>query len=174
MWHGSAALGGAVVRWHASLAESIASASLAAHVTLDGSATALTGIAHWRPFGGTTLTNVRGRASWAQLAAAVPALAANCAVTLDVDLARIAANELTGTVTTLPGSCTPVGAPVRPVQRLLATFTGATGRVTTWTDRTTPLATVTLDGGIARLHLTPTGAAILPGPGRAGDIEFAL
>jgi hypothetical protein len=174
VWHGSATFGGAVARWDASLAESIASASLAAHVTLDGPATALTGVAHWRPVGGTTLTAVRGRASWAHLAAVVPALAADCAVTLNVDLARIAANDLTGTVTTLPGSCTPVGAPVRSVPRLIATFGGASGRVTTWTDRTSPLATVALGGGIVRLHLTPVGAAVLPGPGRAGDIEFAL
>lgn len=174
VWHGSATLGGAVARWDASLPESVASASLGARVTLDGPATVMTGTAHWRPFGGTTLTAVRGRASWAQLAAAVPALAADCAVMLDVDLARVAASGLTGTVTTLPGSCTRIGASARSVPRLIATFTGASGRVTTWTDRTTPLATVALGGGSMHLHLTPSGAAVLPGPGRAGDVEFAL
>ncbi len=174
VWHGSATLGGAVARWDASLPESFASASLGARITLDGPATALTGIAHWRPFSGTTLTSVRGRTSWAQFAAVVPVLAADCAVALEVDLARIAATELTGTVTTLPGSCTPVGASARPVPRLIAVFTGAAGRVTTWTDRTTPLAMIALGGGTVRLHLTTTGAAVLPGPGRVGDIEFAL
>lgn len=174
VWHGSATFGGAVARWDASLPESVASASLGARVSLDGPATVLTGTAHWRPFGGTTLTAVRGRASWAQLAAAVPALAADCAVMLDVDLARVAANDLTGTVTTLPGSCARIGASARSVPRLIATFSGATGRVTTWTDRTTPLATVALGGGSVHLHLTPVGATVLPGPGRVGDLEFAL
>ncbi len=162
------------MRWDASLPDSVASGSFGARITLDSLDTALTGVAHWRPIGGMALTAVRGRASWAQLAAVVPALAADCAVPLDVDLTRIATNDVTGTVTTLPGTCRPVGAPLRPVPRLIATFGGASGRVTTWTDRTTPLATVALGGGIVHLHLTPVGAAVLPGPGRAGDIEFAL
>ena len=174
VWHGSANVGGAVARWDVSLADSLASASLAARGTLDGAATIMTGTAHWRPFTATTLTAVRGRVGWAQLAAAVPALAADCAVTLDVDLARVTASGLTGTVTTLPGTCTPAGGAPRTVPRLLATFAGDHGRVTTWTDRATPLATVALIGGTVHLHLTAAGATVLPGPGRAGDIEFTL
>ena len=178
VWHGSAVLGtgsasgGATARWDASLADSLASGSIAARWTLDGPATALSGIARWRPFGGTDLAAVRGRAAWPLVAAALPGLPTDCTLPLDLALDRVAAHDTSGTVTTLPGTCGT--APVRAVPRLIATFAHGDGRVTTWTDRATTLATITRAGDTLRLHLTPAGAMVLPGPGHAGDIEVGL
>lgn len=172
IWHGAANFGGATARWDTSLAESLGSGAVAARWTLDGPATLLTGVARWRPFAGTELATVSGRTSWAQLAAAVPGLPAGCTVPIDVALDRVAAGDTHGTVRTLAGTCGT--APVRAIPRLIATFAGSGGRVTSWTDRATTLATVAVAGGVVRLHLTPAGAAVLPGPGRPGDLEFAL
>lgn len=178
VWHGSANVGvgagGAVARWDVSLAASLASASLAAQTTVEGPASVVTGMARWRPFAPPAFTDIRGRAGWAQLAAAVPALAAECTIVLALDLARVTADNVSGSVTTLPGTCLIPGRGPQAVPRLVATFGGTTGVVTSWTDRATPLATATFAGSRIRLHVTPAGAAVLPGPGRAGDVEFEL
>lgn len=173
-WHGAATLpGGATVRWDWSLGRSLAAGALAFAWTVDGPDTLLTGVAR-RGFGGTSMAHVAGRAGWPLLAAAVPGLPPGCTIPLDVALDDASAAAVDGTIRSRAGTCSGAGRGVRAVPRMIATFAGAGGRITPWSDRATTYATVTLGGDAVHLHVTPAGAAVLPGPGGASDIEFAL
>lgn len=170
VWHGAAALpNGAQARWDWSPGASLAHAALAAATTIDGPDTVVEATTLWRP-GGVGFIAVRGRAGWSLLAAAIPGLP-RCTLPLELDLARVAASGIDGTIRSRAGVCDEPGG-ARAVPRLVATFAGQAGRVTTWTDRATTLAAVGLANGVVRLHVTPAGAAVLP-IGR-GDLEVAL
>lgn len=167
VWHGSAVLpDGATAQWDWSPAQSLATGAFAAGWTIDGPGTLLNGVALLRPLGGTELADVSGRAAWSLLAAAVPGLPYGCTIPLTVTIDRLAAAGSRGTVRSLAGTCEG-----RAVARMVATFSGTSGRATPWSDSATTLATIDATGGRVRLHVTAAGATVF---GHAGDIEFAL
>jgi len=184
VWRGEAALGDShVAAWHASLLDSLGRAALAGRWTIDGPGSALQGGARWRPFAGTALDTVTGRAAWPLVALAAPSLPFTCDLAVHVALDRVdfAAKQqgVAGSITSDPGSCTTraSGAP-RAVPRLIADFADpdarTTGTVAPWANRALHLADLTIENGVLRLHVAPTGAALIPGAGVPADLDVEL
>ncbi len=182
VWEGSAALtGGHALRWYWSPLGSIGSGSVAADWVLDGPDTVLTGVGHWRP-GGTSVDQVAGRAGWALVALAAPALPLSCDTVLSLRNASGAADRFGGEVSSTAGHCGPRGTvPTAPVPRLLglATDNGSVSRLslTPWTARNLKLIDVTLSRDRTLIiEITPAGAAQLGGtlPPRGATMEMHL
>ncbi|QYE36161.1 hypothetical protein KZX46_09620 [Polymorphobacter sp. PAMC 29334] len=184
VWRGEAALGGGhVAAWHASLLDSLGSAGVAGRWTIDGPGSALEGAARWGPFAGVELAAVHGRVGWPLVALAVPSLPFACDFGVHVALDRVALapkhQAASGNISTEAGSCSGrfAGA-ARAVPRIAATFVTSgdrtTGTLTPWANRAQPLADLTLEKGVLRLHTTAAGAALIPGSTGASDLEIEL
>jgi hypothetical protein len=184
VWRGEAALGGGhVAAWRASLLDSLGSAGVAGRWTIDGPGSAVEGEARWGPFAGVELDAVRGRLGWPLVALAAPSLPFACDFGVHVALDRVALapkrQAASGTLTTEAGSCSGrfAGA-ARAVPRVIADFVTSgdrtTASVTPWANRAQPLAGLTLENGIMRLHTTAAGAALIPGAIGASDLEIEL
>ena len=182
VWEGSAALtGGHALRWYWSPLGSLGSGSVAADWTLDGPDTVLTGVGHWRP-GGTNIDQVAGRAGWALVGIAAPALPLTCDSVLTLRNASGAADRFAGEFSSSAGHCGPRGTvPSAPVVRLLglAIDDGRVSRLslTPWTARNLPLINVTLSRDRTLIvEVTPAGAAQLGGtlPPRGATMEMQL
>lgn len=182
VWEGSAALtGGHALRWYWSPLGSLGSGSVAADWTLDGPNTALTGVGHWRP-GSANVDEVAGRAGWALVGLAAPALPLTCDTVLTLRHASGAADRFAGEVGSTAGHCGPRGTvPVAPVQRLLglATDDGRLSRLslTPWSARNVSLVDVTLSRDRTLIvAITAAGAAQLGGtvPPRGATMEMQL
>ncbi len=182
VWEGTAALtGGHALRWYWSPLGSLGSGSVAADWTLDGPDTVLTGVGHWRP-GGVSVDQVAGRAGWALVGLAAPALPLTCDSVLTLRHVGGAADRFAGEVSSTAGHCGPRGTvPTTPVPRLLglATDNGRVSRLslTPWSARNLPLINVTLSRDRTLIiEITPAGAAQLGGtlPPRGATMEMHL
>lgn len=184
VWRGEAALGGGhVAAWHASLLDSLGSAGLAARWTIDGPGSALEGAARWGPFAGVELAAVHGRVGWPLVALAAPSLPFSCDFGVHVALDRVALaprhQAAAGTLTGEAGACSGrfAGA-ARAVPRVFADFVTSgdrtTASVTPWANRAQPLASLSIEKGVLRLHTTAAGAALIPGSIGGSDLEIEL
>ena len=176
IWNGEAGLaGGSVLSWHFAPLRSLTSLGFAIDWHAAGADTDIGGRALYRP-GRTVLDHVAGTAD-ATLLKAVQPLPFDCAMTLHVDLPRIAIgggnSEIEGNLSTDAGSCARPGTPATPVAPLILTAQplGDQTRI-----RLTPMAqrrrelmraTLTKDGGLS-ITMTQNGAAALPFAGLPG------
>ncbi len=184
VWRGEAALGaGHVAAWRASLLDSLGSAGIAGRWTIDGPGSALEGAARWGPFAGVELAAVHGRAGWPLVALAAPSLPFACDFGVHVALDRIALapkhQAAAGSITSESGPCSArFGGVARVVPRVVADFVASgdrtTATITPWANRAQPLADLTLEKGVLRLHTTAAGAALIPGSIGASDLEIEL
>jgi hypothetical protein len=183
IWNGEVGVaGGSKFEWHLAPLRSLTSLGVAADWHATGPATDLGGRALVHLGGRTVFDHVTGAADSTLLQAIQPDLPFTCALTMQVEMARIAigggGRMLDGKVTTDPGSCRtrPNGAP-QPVPGLVFTAehvgTRTTMRIAPATQRRqTLLDAVLSEDGTLDLGLTADGARALPFVGLPGGARI--
>ncbi|MBR0551030.1 type II secretion system protein N [Sphingomonadaceae bacterium LXI357] len=185
VWHGEVGVaGGSVLRWDWAPLRSITSLGFAADWHATGANTDLGGRALIRP-GRMVVDKVSGSADATLLHLAAPNLPFSCAMTMQVELPRLALGgddqEIEGEIATDAGSCMPTrgaaaAAPVPPLHITAQPIGNETRiRITPMAQQRQELVTATLarDGGFT-VTMTRDGAAMLPFAGIPGGSSITF
>lgn len=182
VWEGEAMLaGGNRVAWGWAPLRTLANLAFAVDWTATGPATDLGGQALLRNEA-MVLNAVAGRMDGALLRAFAPEMRVDCAVTMQVELARLAigggAQGAVGEIRSEAGTCAVPGLPALPVPPMIASAVRDGTADTRLAlaplgQRRNVLAAGTFDGeGRVRMALTPAGTAALPFLATGGITSF--
>lgn len=173
VWNGEVGVaGGAKFEWQMAPLRSLTSLAFAADWKATGPDTDLGGRLLAHPGGRMVLDKVSGSADASLLEALQPNLPFTCALTMQVEMERIAigggARMLSGNVASDPGSCRPKrGGAASPLPALILTAEHIGNRtlvrVAPMAQRRRTLVTLELvEGGTVDISVTPEGAAMMP------------
>lgn len=185
VWDGEVGIaGGSVLSWEWAPLRSLTSLGFAVDWHATGANSDIGGRALIRP-GRTVVDKVSGSADATLLRLAAPNLPFTCAMTMQVELPRMALGggnqQIEGEVATDAGSCAPiegaaVASPVPPLRLTAQPIGNETRiRVTPMAQQRQELVTATLaeDGGF-NVTMTPEGAVMLPFAGIPGGASIAF
>ena len=173
VWNGEVGVaGGAKFEWQMAPLRSLTSLAFAADWKATGPDTDIGGRLLMHLGGRTLLDKVSGSADASLLEALQPNLPFTCALTMQVEMERIAIGGgermLSGNVASDPGSCRPKrGGAASPLPALLLTAEHIGNRtlvrIAPMAQRRRTLATLELaEGGMVDISVTPEGAAMMP------------